>query len=99
VIGLAGVVYAGMVARRMGAQTAYQPEFEDWLCHAVLPLAAYATLAMSAYAMRSHVREPLFASAAAALVLLFSGIHNAWDAVTYHVFHKKPRPPQTEAER
>jgi hypothetical protein len=25
---------------------------------------------------------------AAALLLLFSGIHNAWDAVTYHVFVK-----------
>jgi hypothetical protein len=23
------------------------------------------------------------------LMLLFSGIHNAWDAVTYHVFVKK----------
>ena len=96
VIGLVGVVYAVMVARRMRAQTAYRPEFEDWLCHAVLPLAAYGTLAVSAYAMQSHVREPLFASAAAALLLLFSGIHNAWDAVTYHVFHRKPAHRETE---
>jgi hypothetical protein len=26
---------------------------------------------------------------AAALLLLFIGIHNAWDTVTYHVFVKK----------
>ena len=25
-----------------------------------------------------------------AVLLLFVGIHNAWDAVTYHVFEKKP---------
>ena len=25
------------------------------------------------------------------LMLLFIGIHNAWDAVTYHVFAKKPK--------
>jgi hypothetical protein len=88
-VGLAGVVYSVIVARRMRAQTVYQPVFEDWLFHAYLPLAAYATLAVSAYATRSHVHESLFAAAAAALLLLFIGIHNAWDAVTYHVFSRK----------
>ena len=28
----------------------------------------------------------MFGVAAAALLLLFVGIHNAWDAITYHVF-------------
>ena len=31
-------------------------------------------------------RVALFTVGAATLVLLFVGIHNAWDAVTYHVF-------------
>ena len=31
-------------------------------------------------------RGAMFVAAAAALLLLFIGIHNAWDAVTYHVF-------------
>jgi len=86
-LGLAGVLYAAAIARRMRVQTAYQPEFEDWLFHALLPFVAYATLAISAFA-RSHMYEALFAVAAAALLLLFIGIHNAWDAVTYHVFLK-----------
>ena len=30
----------------------------------------------------------------AVLVLLFTGIHNAWDAVTYHVFSRKPEKPK-----
>ena len=32
-----------------------------------------------------HARLALFVIAAAALLLLFIGIHNAWDTVTYHV--------------
>jgi hypothetical protein len=86
-LGLTGLLYTVAVARRMRVQTAYRPELEDWLFHALLPFAAYATLAISAFA-HSHMYEALFAVAAAALLLLFIGIHNAWDAVTYHVFLK-----------
>jgi hypothetical protein len=55
----------------------------------LLLFAAYVTLAVSASAAHSHLRVALF-GAGAALLLLFIGIHNAWDAVTYHVFVKKP---------
>ena len=85
-VGICGVVYVVVVARRMRVQSAYQPVFEDWLFHVLLPFAAYAVLAISAYAARSHARPALFLVGAAALLLLFIGIHNAWDAVTYHVF-------------
>lgn len=85
-IGLCGVAYALVVARRMRRQTLYQPEFEDWLFHALLPLAAYAILALSAFVAPSRTREALFGVGAAALLLLFIGIHNAWDSTSYHVF-------------
>jgi hypothetical protein len=88
-IGLSGVAYAVIVARRMRVQTTYQPEFEDWLFHALLPLVAYAMLALSAFAASSHTRKALFGVGAAALLLLFIGIHNAWDAVAYHVLVNK----------
>lgn len=88
VLGLVGVVYSFIVARRMRTQTAYKPVLEDWLFHALLPFAAYATLAVSAFVLRSYAVEALFGVAAAALLLLFIGIHNAWDAVTYHVIAK-----------
>jgi hypothetical protein len=86
VIGFAGAAYSVIVARRMRKQDAYQPEFEDWLFHVALPLGAYAMLARSAVAAPSHTREALFGVAAAALLLLFIGIHNSWDSVAYHVF-------------
>ncbi len=87
-LGLVGVIYVGIVSRRMRVQTAYSPQFEDWLFHVLLPFAAYATLGGSAYAARSNVGGALFGVGGAALLLLFIGIHNAWDAVTYHVFVK-----------
>jgi ABC-type transport system involved in multi-copper enzyme maturation permease subunit len=90
-LGLVGVMYALIVARRMRLQTAYSPQFEDRLFHVLLPFAAYATLLGSACAARSHVGGALFGVGAAALLLLFIGIHNAWDAVTYHVFAGKKR--------
>ncbi len=85
-VGLSGIVYAVVVAWRMRKQAVYQPDFEDWLFHVLLPFAAYAVLAISAYAALSRTREALFGVGAAALLMLFIGIHNAWDAVTYHVF-------------
>jgi hypothetical protein len=90
VLGLSGIVYAAIVVRRMLRQSAYKPVFEDWLFHVVLPLAAYTTLAVAAFAVGSHLREALFGIGAAAFLLLFVGIHNAWDAVTYHVFVNRP---------
>jgi hypothetical protein len=87
-IGLGGLSYAVIVTRRIQQQTIYKPEFEDWLFHALLPLAAYAMLTLSAFAAPFQQREALFAIGAAALLLLFVGIHNAWDSVVYHVFVK-----------
>ncbi len=88
-MGLSGIVYAIIVYRRMRVQTAYKPVFEDWLFHVLLPLLAYATLAVAAYEARSVERAALFLVGGAALLLLFIGIHNAWDAVIYQVFVKR----------
>jgi hypothetical protein len=91
VLGLSGLVYCAVVLRRMRQQTAYRPEFEDWLFHAVLPLVAYATLFATAWVAGRYPYEALFGNAAAGMLLLFIGIHNAWDAVTYHVFVQRSK--------
>jgi|ERR1035437_8554806 hypothetical protein len=91
ILGFGGLGYAAIVARRMRAQTASRPEFEDLLFHILLPLVAYGTLAASACAAYSHLRGALFGIGASALPLLCIGIHNAWDAATYHVFVVKPK--------
>lgn len=85
VTGFGGVAYALVTAWRMRTQTAYKADSEDWLFHAIMPFASYATLAASAFAALSHTHDAMFATAGATLGLLFTGIHNAWDATTYHV--------------
>jgi hypothetical protein len=89
-LGFGGVAYTVIVARRLRKQPVYQPVFEDWLFHVALPLSAYATLALSSFAASSRTREALFAVGGATLLLLFIGIHNAWDSVAYHVLTAKP---------
>ncbi len=88
-VGIIGFVYASIVARRMRTQTAYRPVFEDWLFHALLPLAAYATLALSALFAGSNPAGALLGVGASSLLLLFIGIHNAWDSATYNIFARK----------
>ncbi|HJZ68182.1 MAG TPA: hypothetical protein VKF81_08680 [Blastocatellia bacterium] len=88
-VGLGGIVYAAVVTRRMRMQTVYRPVFEDWLFHVLLPFAAYAMLAASACIAYLNARRAQFVVGAATLLLLFVGIHNAWDAITYHVFVKR----------
>jgi hypothetical protein len=85
IIGLLGSAYTLNVARRMRSQRAYRPVPEDWAFHAVLPLLGYAGLAAASVFFSSSLEDALFAVAGSVLVLLFSGIHNAWDAVAYHV--------------
>src|SRR5207237_3439233 len=89
-VGVSGVIYVVIVVRRLRSQTVYNPVFEDWLFHVLLPFAAYVALVVSALIASSYLREALFGIGVAALLLLFIGIHNAWDAVTYYLFTRKP---------
>ena len=84
--GLSGLLYEVFVTLRMQKQTAYRPVFEDWVFHSLLPLGAYLTLTITAFTAYSNSRQSLFFVAGAVLLLLFVGIHNAWDGITYHVF-------------
>jgi hypothetical protein len=83
ICGLAGVVYSLIVVRRARRVTDYQPEMEDWIFHCALPLVAYATLLVSAITLTASHTPALFGVALFTLILLFVGIHNAWDTVTY----------------
>ena len=98
-LGLGGIVYVVLVARRLRLQTTYQTVFEDWLCHVLLPFMAYVMLGAAAYTAYSHGRPALFIVGAAALLLLFVGIHNAWDIVRYHVFDKRREQQDDERQK
>jgi hypothetical protein len=81
--GLGGLVYSVMVLGIALRQKEYKPVLEDWIWHAVLPMLAYAALVHSGWALRRESPDTLYVIGAALLLLLFIGIHNAWDTVTY----------------
>ena len=85
-VGVSGAAYSALVVRRMAKQPAYKPDLADWLCFAFLPFVGYVILAASAFAASSHPEEALLAVGASTLLLLFLGIHNAWDSVAYLVY-------------
>src|SRR5207244_13099246 len=86
--GAAGVIYALIVVWRTRRQTRYKPVLEDWLWHAAFPLIAYSALLVAAILLTIHPAPSLFSVGAAVMLLLFIGIHNAWDAVTYIVIER-----------
>jgi hypothetical protein len=86
--GLAGVAYCAVVARRALRQSGYQPVLEDWIWHTILPPLAYLAMLAAGIAMAWRPGGALFVIAAAELLLVFIGIHNAWDTVTYITFQE-----------
>jgi hypothetical protein len=92
--GVAGFGYAVLTWVRARRQPQYRPVTEDWIWHVILPLTAYAALTIAALAISNHEVLSLFIVAGVALLLVFIGIHNAWDTVEYITLHS--RKPQSE---
>lgn len=84
-IGAAGLAFSLWVLLEARRQTDYAPVLSDWAWHVVLPLAAYAALLIAGVVLGRATAPALDAVAAAALLLLFVGIHNAWDSAIWFV--------------
>src|SRR6266705_2162959 len=91
-VGVAGIVYMAVVIRRARRQMKYVPVLEDWLWHCAFPLIAYVTLLVAALVLWRDPPRSLLVIGVSALLLLFIGIHNAWDAVTYIATQHAQRP-------
>ena len=63
-LGVAGVVYAVVVTQRARVQTGYQPVFEDWLWHSILPFIAYGAMIVASLLLRNDPEKALFLWAA-----------------------------------
>lgn len=88
--GVVGSAYTLWVVRQARRQKDYVPVLEDWLWHFIFPLGAYAALLTAAILLRVEPRPALFVVGATTVVLLFTGIHNSWDAVTYIALSQHP---------
>ena len=78
-----GAIYVLRIASRIRRLSAYTADTEDWIWHTVLPLASYSSVIAGALLLPILARQALFVIAGAVVTLLFVGIHNAWDIVTY----------------
>ncbi len=83
IVGVYGIVYVARVMLLTKRLTAYRADIEDWLWYNVLPLLAYAALLGGAAALRGWPATALFGIAGGVLLLIFIGIRNAWDVVTF----------------
>ncbi len=82
-IGLGGVVYLFIVVLRTRRQSHYQPLFEDWLWYEIFPFISYLALLVSGILLSSNPVPALYAIGGATILLMFTGIRNAWDTVTF----------------
>jgi hypothetical protein len=78
-----GIVYVGRVILLTWRIESYDPDTEDWCWYAILPLIAYLAVGAAAIFLMVVPRTALFVLAGATLLLIFIGIRNAWDVVTW----------------
>ncbi len=82
-LGLGGVLYLVIVMRRMRRVPLCQTPLTDWLWYVAFPLSAYIVLIVAALVLPVNPAPGLYIFGAVMVALLFLGIRNAWDLVTY----------------
>jgi hypothetical protein len=82
-VGVYGLAYVTRVMFRTRRLSAYTADLEDWFWYVVAPFVAYCVVAAGAIAFPMVSVKALFAVGAGVVALIFIGIRNAWDIVTY----------------
>jgi len=82
-LGLGMALYMILVIQRMRKIPHRQTPLKDWLWYMAFPLIAYIVLIIAALAFPADPTLPLYIVSAVMVLLLFLGIRNAWDLVTY----------------
>lgn len=96
--GSAGLSFTATVIRQARRQKGYAPVLEDWIWHTILPVIAYAALIVAGAMTWRHVVPALLVVGAVSVLLLFIGIHNAWDAAIWMVMRDAEESPAKEPE-
>jgi len=98
ICGIGATLYTVVIAhnvRRFAPR--YVPVLEDWVWHVILPAFDYAVLLVTAFLIWYRTQLALYCVAAALMLLLFIGIHNAFDvAVSVAVQKQTDDHKQTE---
>ena len=89
-IGLLGVGYILRLMHRTRRLTFYTADLEDWAWYTILPFVAYGAISAGAIALSASPVQALFIVAGGVVLLIFIGIRNAWDIVTYIAIQRRP---------
>jgi len=90
--GVIGLAYTSTVIVHARRQNAYQPDLEDWTWYGAIPVFSYTLLFVAGMVMLRHPQTALYLVAATALLLLYAGIHNAWDSAVWLAMPMDRRP-------
>jgi hypothetical protein len=86
------MIVSGAILSAYGATTTYRmylgralyrPVLEDWIWNAALPSLCYLGLVIAGVLALQRTALALYIIGAAALTLLFIGVHNAWDLAVW----------------
>jgi len=91
--GIAGLAYAGAIMagmRRLAAD--YSPVAEDWIWNVILPAIVYGALFAEALLIWYWPRQSMYGVAAATVLLMIIGIHNAWDIAVWNTIRRPADP-------
>jgi hypothetical protein len=86
------MIVSGAILSAYGATTTYRmyrgratyrPVIEDWIWNATLPSLCYLGLLVAGVLALQRTAAALYIIGAAALTLLFVGVHNAWDLAVW----------------
>jgi hypothetical protein len=90
--GLTGLCYSiGTIVQLYRNRSRYMPAVEDWIWNALLPTLCYLVLLIAGISAPWHAPATLYATAGVSLLLLFIGIHNAWDIAVWFTAQRQPK--------
>jgi hypothetical protein len=69
--------------------TRYTADLEDWAWYTIVPFVAYGAIFGGAIALAAAPVHALFILAGGVVLLIFIGIRNAWDIVTYIAIRRR----------
>jgi hypothetical protein len=98
--GIAGLAYTGVITANVHHNLGkYVAVWEDWLWNVVLPYLSYGALcAAAAFLLGHHPDGALDGAGGASVMLLFIGIHNAWDIAVWMSLRKHNDPAADDSK-
>lgn len=92
IIGLCGFLYILRIALKTRRLSAYRADLEDWTWYSVIPLVAYGAIFAGGVTFIGTTNPAaLFVIGGGVILLIFIGIRNAWDVVTFLAISGPPQ--------